>query len=86
MPRRSKPAIVPPPRRDAIALHFTPDELGMVCAALDSHIYWELSDRQYRNSGYVDEPGSNDDETAAEIRAAELLMIRLDALRPKDQD
>ena len=47
-----------------ITLHFTTEELAVVCAALDSHIYWELSDTGYRNSGYVDSPGSDDEETA----------------------
>jgi hypothetical protein len=61
----------------AITLQFTPAELGLVCEALDSHIYWELSDTGYRNSGYVDGPGSEDDETAAMISEAEALQIRL---------
>ena len=65
-----------------ITLHFTPDELGLVCAALDSHVYWELSDGGHRNSGYVESPGSDDEETTAMISQAEALQLRLwEALR-----
>lgn len=58
----------------------TNQDLSTVCSALDSYIYWELSDRQYRNSGYVEEPGSDDPDSAAEIAAATKLLIRLERL------
>jgi hypothetical protein len=60
-----------------ITLHFTHEELGLVCDALDSHIYWELSDSECRTSGYVDGAGADDEETAAMIATAEALQIRL---------
>ena len=41
-------------------LTLTDDQLRTLCSALDSYIYWELSDRQYRNSGYIDPPGADD--------------------------
>lgn len=69
----------------AITLHFTIEELGLVCEALDSHIYWELSDTGYRNGGYVDGPGSDDDEAAALISEAEALQIRLGAVLRVEQ-
>jgi hypothetical protein len=72
MPRRTNPKHV-----TRIALQLTPDELDIVCASIDSHIYWELSDRSYRNNGYVEPPGADDDETAAEITEAERLLERL---------
>lgn len=68
-----------------ITLHFTPEELGLVCDALDSHIYWELSDTGCRNSGYVDGPGAGDDETAAMISEAEALQIRLEEVLRVEQ-
>lgn len=68
-----------------ITLHFTRDELGLVCDALDSHIYWELSDSACRSSGYVDGAGADDEETAATIASAEALQIRLGELLRVEQ-
>jgi hypothetical protein len=56
----------------------TPDESHLVSEALDSHIYWQLSDYHYRRDGYVDEPGSDDPEKVAEIKQAEALQARFD--------
>lgn len=61
-----------------IALQLTPDELALVCEALDSHIYWQLSDEHYRNDGYVRSPGSDDPEKSADIAEAQALLSRLE--------
>jgi hypothetical protein len=61
-------------------VELTAKELALLCDALDSHIYWQLSDRHYRNSGYVQEPGSDDAEAAAAIRAANVLEEKLRAI------
>ena len=61
-----------------IVLQLTPDELALVCEALDSHIYSQLSDPEYRNDGYVRSPGSADAEKACEIGDAEALLSRLE--------
>ena len=42
--------------------------------AIDSHIYWQLSDPLYRANGAVLEPGSDDPDVAAEIVALEALQ------------
>ena len=55
-------------------------ELALICEALDSHVYWQLSDSHYRNDGYVREPGSDDPEAADSIRAATTLEERLRAI------
>lgn len=55
-------------------------ELTLLCEALDSHVYWQLSDCHYRNDGYVREPGSDDAEAAATIRAATALEEKLRAI------
>ncbi len=55
--------------------------LDLLIEALDSHIYWQLSSEQYRNSGYVRDPGSDDDGAVAEIKAARRLMARLERRR-----
>ncbi|MCC6808040.1 MAG: hypothetical protein IT381_11500 [Deltaproteobacteria bacterium] len=60
-----------------ITLTFTPDELNLLKEALDSHIYWQLSDEHYRHSGFVYDPGSDDAEHAAEIQACERLDQKL---------
>jgi hypothetical protein len=68
------------PSTETLAVPLTPDELDLLCAALDSHIYWELTDETNRDSGYAGSPGT-DDETTAEIEAAESLLRRLEERR-----
>ena len=60
-----------------IILTVTTEELHLLKEALDSHIYWQLSDEHYRHSGFVYDPGSDDTEQAAEIRACETLDKKL---------
>jgi hypothetical protein len=55
----------------------TQADLNILIEALDSHRYWQLSDDQYRDSGNVLEPGSDDPEVCAELAAAELLTQKL---------
>lgn len=54
-------------------------ELELVVEALDSHVYWQLSDEHYRDSGYVDDPGSDDVDTQTQIVRARKLEDRLTA-------
>lgn len=60
-------------------LELTPEDMDRIIEALDSHIYWQLSDQHYRNNGDVLEPGSDDAEQAAEIEACWDLTERLRA-------
>jgi hypothetical protein len=53
------------------------EDCERLAEAIDSHIYWQLSDEYYRHDGYVWEPGSNDPEVAAEIAYLAKLMDRL---------
>ena len=39
-------------------------EVELLCEALDSHAYWQLSDEEYRSSGGVVGTGSDDGEAA----------------------
>jgi hypothetical protein len=55
----------------------TPDEAQRCAEALDSHVYWQLADEQYRNDGAVMAPGSDDADTAAAIEEAAALCERL---------
>jgi hypothetical protein len=48
-----------------------------IVEAIDSHIYWQLSDGRYRANGAVIEPGSDDPAVAAEIVAFEALQDEL---------
>ena len=48
-----------------------------IVAAIDSHIYWQLSDERYRANGAVLEPGSDNPEVAAEVVAFEALQDEL---------
>jgi hypothetical protein len=55
----------------------TDEEVGLLREALDSHIYWQLSDEHYRDSGFVSDPGSDEPDKAAEIAAANALDRKL---------
>ena len=56
-------------------------DLELLVEALDSHVYWQLSDQHYRSNANVLEPGSDDPEHAAEIAACVELSDRLRTLR-----
>ena len=56
-------------------------DLDLLVEALDSHVYWQLSDQHYRSNADVIEPGSDDPGQAAEIEACVQLSDRLRALR-----
>lgn len=60
-----------------VVAQLTAEELTLLCEALDSHIYWQLSDHHYRSDGYVREPGSDDAVAAGAIRAANALEEKL---------
>jgi len=61
-----------------IDVQMTLRQLALVCEALDSHVYWQLSDEHYRRDGYVNEPGSDDEDNAEEIAEAVALLRRLE--------
>lgn len=63
-------------------LTLTSDELALVVDALDSHVYWQLSDPDHRRSGSVSGEGSADPDAAREIRDATALHDRLASLLP----
>lgn len=65
---------------DALAVKLTKEELLEVTAALDSHMYWELSEQEYRNNGFVNDPGSDDDEDAQRIEVCRRLQNLLSNL------
>lgn len=67
-------------------IDLTDDEFGLLIEALDSHVYWQLSGLSYRNSGYVLDPGSDDEEQAAEIQASYALTSKLEAARQKGNE
>lgn len=48
-----------------------------IIEAIDSHIYWQLSDEWYRANGAVLPPGSDDPQIAAKIAACEALQDEL---------
>lgn len=57
----------------------TDDQIAMLQDAIDSHVYWQLSDEQHRSDGAVIQPGSDDEETAAAIAAFQALADDLSA-------
>ena len=60
-----------------IRIEFDSQNLELLIKALDSHVYWQLSDRRYRRDGYVLEPGSDNPEVAKEICRINKLIARL---------
>jgi hypothetical protein len=69
----------PTPARATLSLDV--HELELLIDALDSHMYWELSDRDFRSSGYVLDPGAHDAEQVNAIDRSRALSERLDRER-----
>ena len=73
-------------KSNQITVPLSREELDLVLAALDSHEYWQLSEPQYRSSGYVLGDGSDDDDAAVEIRICRRLQDKLQSLiKPTDE-
>lgn len=67
-------------------VELTDEEIGLLAEALDSHVYWQLSDENYRNDGFVRSPGSDDPYNAAEIERSQSLEDKLrDVIRAHAQ-
>lgn len=64
-----------------VAIRLAVAELALLSEALGSHKYWQLSDQQYRSSGEVLDPGSDDEGSAAEIADCDALDEKLSAAR-----
>lgn len=54
-------------------------QMALIVEALDSHMYWQLSEPLYRNDGFVLSPGSDDPDDAASIKQAEILQTFIEA-------
>lgn len=68
-------------------LRLTGDELRLLSEALNSHMYWQLGDEQYRNDGFLcdrsnpDRPAremARDPDDADEMEESEKLMDKID--------
>lgn len=62
-----------------VTVELTVSELNLLVLGLDAHAY-EASDEQYRSSGFVDEPGSDDPDTAASIAETNALHDKLERI------
>jgi hypothetical protein len=65
---------------DMPTIVLTEQQLEMLLNAVDSHIYWQLSDPLYRRDGFVLDPGSDDKEEAEHIAAYRELETALEAV------
>ena len=54
-------------------MDFSLDELEVIAEALDSHRYWQLSERNYRRDGCVMPPGSEDPDAVTQLAFSERL-------------
>jgi len=52
-------------------------QVHLLREALDSHLYWQVSDEQFRDSGYVFAPVSDDPEKRAEALEVDRLLAVL---------
>lgn len=60
------------------------DALSTIRDALESHVYWQLSDPQYRNNGYVLAPATDDSDKLQEIVACCELAREIDKVVEDD--
>jgi len=58
-------------------MKLTEAQIGQLVDAIDSHIYWQLSEHVYRANGVVLQPGSDDPDVAKEIVRFEALQDAL---------
>jgi uncharacterized protein YodC (DUF2158 family) len=65
-------AIAQPMAGGMFMLRVTPDELSLLEAALDSHLYWQLTPEELRKDGHATDPGNDPDYPAAEQLRARL--------------
>ena len=59
----------------------SPEDLDRIIEALDSHVYWQLSDPYYRSDAEVLDPGSDDPEQRSEIEACWQIADKLNRAR-----
>ena len=57
-------------------IDLSPADLALLCEALDSHCYWQLSDPVRRDSGYVREPYTDEEREAMALEERLQLAIR----------
>jgi hypothetical protein len=53
-----------------VTVSLTRGELSELLEAIDSYVYWQLSDEHYRNNGFVNEPSSDDPDTRKQVEQA----------------
>lgn len=58
-----------------IGVQLTPRELALILEALDSHAYWQISERHQRNNGFV--TYKLNDKNAKELAAVDELTSKL---------
>lgn len=56
-------------------------ELELLREALDSHAYWQLSAEEFRSDGFVIDPGTMDEDDAAELADVKALDDKLAELQ-----
>lgn len=57
----------------------TTTEMNLLVDALDSHAYWQLADKAYRNNGAVIGQGSDDPDARASLKKTNALYAKLNA-------
>ncbi len=63
--------------RGGTPVELTDPEMELILAALESHAYWQVSEEDYRDNGYVYAPGADDPDAVEELRRIDALAIRL---------
>jgi hypothetical protein len=60
-----------------VTIELTKEEARLLIEALDSHVYWQLSDEQYRRDGYIHGKGSDDPEARQEMKRSNKLSEKI---------
>jgi hypothetical protein len=68
-----------------IQLSFTADELRLLADALDSHMYWEISDEGERSQGFHGQPAADsENERTDEYQQFAAISARIEAALRQD--
>lgn len=67
------------PKFDLAGVKLSKEQLQIIVSALDSHVYWELSDEGNRNNGFAFE-GEPDEDEDDDAKAARLEIKKANKL------
>jgi hypothetical protein len=79
-PATAKRIAKSPQVQPSVVFELTPAQVELCAEALDSHVYWQLSDEVRRDSGFVHEPYSEEEQEALDLE-----QFLRDAVNKRDE-